>query len=246
MSLKINTLTVELNSTKIVKKIDFFAKEGEISVISGPNGSGKSTLIKTIMGIHKTPKNKIFIDDIDITDLKTIERAKKIAYISQFNSNNFDYTVREIVEMGRYPHKDKKYINESMELTGVRNLENREVSTLSGGELQRVLLARSLAVKPQYLILDEPSSNLDISHNVDIMNLIKDLSRKFNITTIMVLHDLNTIYRYSDSVTLLKDGFINFSGPTKESLTVESIKNVFNVDVDFIVDKSGKTHIVFI
>lgn len=251
MSLIIKGLNQTLGGITILKDINLKFNPGEMTVISGPNGSGKTTLIKSIMKLYPVNKETIYIHNNDINNLSIRDRAKIIGYVPQFSNSDFDFTVYETIEMGRYPLKfqwnngsNKKEVNRVMELTGVTQLMDRRINSLSGGELQRVLLARSLVVNPSYLILDEPSSNLDISHNLEIMKLIKQITIDMNITTIMVLHDLNTIFRFANNVVLLKEGLVKYKGLAKDVLTSSNIKNIFDVDTDFIEDSRGLKHII--
>lgn len=250
MSIKIKNLTFGYGKKVILNSISEEFLSGEVSVIAGPNGSGKSTLVKCIVKILKSDRGTIFLDSRDIMTLSDIERAQYIGYVSQNISSDFDFTVYEIVEMGRYAYKkqwniieDKRAINNALELTETKSLSDRYVNTLSGGEIQRVLLARALAGRPKILILDEPSSNLDIKHNIEIMNLIRNLTKELNITTIMVLHDLNTILHYSDKVLLLKNGSILKSGNTDLIFTTDNIKKTYGVESCIIIDSSGSKFI---
>lgn len=251
MSLVIKKLNQILGGVNILNDINLSFEPGEVSVISGPNGSGKTTLIKSIMKLYPINKETIFIHNKDINNLSIRDRAKIIGYVPQFTNSDFDFTVYETIEMGRYPLKfqwnngdNQKEVYKVMELTGVTHLMDRRINSLSGGELQRVLLARSLVINPNYLILDEPSSNLDISHNLEIMKLIKQVTEDLNITTIMVLHDLNTIFRFADKVILLKNGSVKYNGFSKDVLTRDNIKDIFNVETDFVKDSKGLKHII--
>lgn len=252
MSLSIKNLSQVLGKKRILKNINCQFRSGEVSVISGPNGSGKTTLIKSIMNLYHIEHKTVLLNCVDSKTLSVKERAKKIGYVPQFSRTDFDYSVQEIVQMGRYPYSspldfknDSGVIDNVMELTSITNLSNRKISTLSGGEFQRVLLARALSVEPDFLILDEPYSNLDISHNLEMMKLIKDITYKFNITTVMVLHDLPSIYKFSDYTILMKDGEVAYEGDTKKVIKKESIKDIFNIDISFLKDDQGTTHIVY-
>lgn len=251
MSLIIKDLSFSYDRKIILKSLNEKFLPGEISIIAGPNGSGKTTFLKAIMNLVKVKKNKIFLKGRDIHSYSTSERARHMGYVAQNMSRDFDFTVYEIVEMGRYPYKkdwntldDIKYINRAMELTDIEELSDRSVNTLSGGELQRVLLARALAGNPDHLILDEPSSNLDIKHNIEIMRLISKLTKELNITTIMVLHDLNSILHYGDKVVLLKDGEILHRGSPQSILVPEIIKSVYGIKSTIITDNNNLKHII--
>lgn len=252
MSLSVLCLSQTLGKKKILNNISCQFRSGEVSVISGPNGSGKTTLIKSIMNLYHIEDKTVLLNGVDSKTLSVKERAKKIGYVPQFSRTDFDYSVNEIVQMGRYSFSsplefrdDSRIINSVMELTSTINLKNRKIKTLSGGEFQRVLLARALSVEPDFLILDEPYSNLDISHNLEMMKLIKDITKRFSITTIMVLHDLPSIYRFSDFTLLMKEGEVVYEGDTSQVITRESIKDIFNIDISFLKDDKGTTHIVY-
>lgn len=251
MSITIKDLSFSYGSEFIINSINAEFHTGEVTVIAGPNGSGKSTLVKAIMTLIDIKKGHIFLNKKDILSLSHIDRAKKIGYVAQDMPRDFDFTVYEIVEMGRYPYKkewdikkDSYYINRALKLTDSIGFKDRSIKTLSGGELQRVLLARALAGNPKYLILDEPASNLDIKHNIDMMKLIKSLTTELKITTIMVLHDLNSILHYGDKVILLRDGRILKSGSVKNVFTPETIESTYSIKSSVVRDKYGNPHIV--
>lgn len=253
MSIKVNNLSFSYGNKLILNSLSQEFLPGELSIIAGPNGAGKSTLVKAIMNLIPVKKDTVFLNKKDIHSYSTIDRAKHIGYVAQFMNSDFDFSVYEIVEMGRYPYKkswnrvkDLKYINRAMELTDTKDLAARTISTLSGGELQRVLLARALAVNPDHLVLDEPSSNLDIKHNIDIMKLIKKLTIELNITTIMVLHDLNTMLHYGDKLVMLKKGEIIISGDMSDALNPENISYAYGINSTIICDENNKKHIVTI
>lgn len=251
MSLEIRNLTFYYGNKKILHDINIEFYPGEISVIAGPNGSGKTTLIKNIVSQVKTVKNCLFINNKDINSYSITQKSQLISYVPQHNSKDFDFSVYEVVEMGRYPYKkewnrkkDIMHITEAMHLTDTYIYKDRSITTLSGGELQRVMLARALAGQPEFLILDEPSSNLDIAHNLDMMKLIKKITIELGLTTIIVLHDLNTILHFSDKTALMKQGELCYMGNTEAVLTKDNIKKIYNVDTRFIQEESGIRHIV--
>lgn len=253
MSLKIVDLSFSYGKNKILNSLTEEFSPGEVSIIAGPNGSGKTTLVKAIMNLISIKKNEVFLKGRDILSFSATERARHMGYVAQNMSRDFDFTVYEVVEMGRYPYKkdwntfeDLRYINRAMELTDIEELSDRYINTLSGGELQRVLLARALAGNPDHLILDEPSSNLDIKHNIEIMKLISKLTKELNITTIMVLHDLNTMLHYGDRIVMLKDGEILYKGSPEIVLSPDIIKSVYGIDSTIITDQNSIKHIITI
>ncbi len=250
MSLYVKNLSFSYGKRETLKSITADFLPGEITVIAGSNGSGKSTLVKAMITLNNIEKKSVFLKERDILSYSIVDRAKQIGYVAQYMPQDFDFSVYEIVEMGRYPYKkdwdnkkDKVAILDALELTETKELMDRSINTLSGGEMQRVLLARALAGRPKILILDEPSSNLDIKHNIEIMNLIRDLTKRLNITTIMVLHDLNTILHYSDKILLLKSGESLKSGKTKEILTVKNIKETYGIESSIINNEYGTKYI---
>lgn len=253
MSLLIKNLSFSYGSRQVLSEISTEFKSGEVSIIAGPNGSGKSTLVKIIMNQLHCPKNTIFLNNNDIHNIKSLERAKMVGYVPQQSLYDFDYTVYEIVEMGRYAFKDQynkeldqKMIDRALLLTDTTEFKSRKISQLSGGELQRVLLARALTVEPEFLILDEPGSNLDISHSVEMMELINNLTKTLKMTTVIIVHDLNAMLHYGDSVLFLKEKNRAIYGSTKSLLTPKTIKEIFNIDTQILQDKNGKKHIVTI
>lgn len=251
MSLRISNLNFYYGNKKILNSINLDFFPGEISIIAGPNGSGKTSLIKNIVSEVQIKKKTIFIDNKDITNFSITKRSQLMSYVPQYSSKEFDFTVFEIVEMGRYVYKkewnkqkDLMYIKNALKITNTYILKDRSITTLSGGEIQRVMLARALAGDPKYLILDEPSSNLDISHNLEIMKLIRKITKELNITTIIVLHDLNTMLHFADKVALIKNGSIFITGDTKKVLTPANLNYIYDVETQIIKDNTGTRHIV--
>ncbi len=250
MSIKVENLSFSYGKKKILTDISTSFVSGEISVIAGPNGSGKTTLVKSIMTLLEIDKKSVFLNNSDILSYTSIERAKNIGYVAQYSPQDFDFTVYEVVEMGRYPYKkewnsakDIEAISRALKLTETTQLKHRSINTLSGGELQRVLLARALAGNPKCLILDEPSSNLDISHNNEMMKLLKVLTKEFNIVTIMVLHDLNSILHYADKIIMLKEGELVIEGDVENVLQPDNIKDIYGVNSQILSDKNGSLHL---
>lgn len=253
MSLTVNNLSYSYGTNKILNSITTTFNSGEVSIIAGPNGAGKTTLLKTIMSQLKPDSGTILLNSESIHQMKSIDRAKILGYVSQNSLYNFDYTVYEIVEMGRYAYKtlkdksrDRECIDRALELTNTTTFINRKISSLSGGELQRVILARALTIEPQFLILDEPASNLDISHNIEIMDLIHSLTKSLNMTTVIVLHDLNSMLHYGDNILFLGEDRTYLSGSIEELLVPETIKKIYHIDTQIIKDRNGKRHLITI
>lgn len=234
MDLKVENLSVDLGKEPIVKNCSIYANKGEFVGIIGPNGSGKSTILKTIYGINKEKSGVIYIDGKELSKMKVKDIAKRVGVLGQFNDFSFDIKVKDMVLMGRSPHKgflesdnknDFNIVNESLKKVEMLEHSERNFLSLSGGEKQRVLLARALAQDVKILILDEPTNHLDIKYQIQILNIVK----KLGITVLVALHDLNIAAAYCDRLYIMKDGNIKSVGKPKEVLTEEIIKEVYEV-----------------
>ena len=250
MNICATDIKMEIGNNEILKGVSIDSKNREFIGIIGPNGSGKSTLLKCIYRILKPNNGCIMLGEEDISKMSVKESAKKLAVVAQHNYYNFDFSVGEVVLMGRSPHKkslepdnseDYDIVNESLEKVGMLGFKNRSFSTLSGGEQQRVILARALAQQTPCLILDEPTNHLDIKYQLQLMRIVKSL----NIEVIAAIHDLNIAAMYCDKIYVLKDGKIVKCGKTNEVLTKKLIKDVYEVDADVIVNQ-GMVHISYI
>lgn len=251
MEVKCFDVEMALEDKRILKGIDMHIKDREFVGVIGPNGSGKSTLLKCIYRVLKPSCGGIQIDNEDIEKIPVRESAKKMAVVSQHNDYSFDFSVFEIVLMGRSPHKrfmerdngrDFEIVRNSLEQVGMTQYENRSFSSLSGGERQRIILARALAQQSKCLILDEPTNHLDIKYQLEFMSIAK----KLDITVISAIHDLNIASIYCDKIYALKDGKIVSYGTPKEVLTREMIKHLYDVDAEILEDKeNGNLHIVY-
>ena len=242
MNIKTENINVVIDNNNIVKDINIEVDNKEVIGIIGPNGSGKSTLLKCIYRLLKPNAGLVKFDDVDIKNISIKESSKKVAVLSQHNNYDFDFTVKDIVLMGRSPHKkfmerdnknDYDLVNDALRKVDMINFKDRSFQSLSGGEQQRVILARALAQQPKCLILDEPTNHLDIKYQLQLMRIVKSL----NIEVIAAIHDLNIAAMYCDKIYVLKDGKIVQYGTPKEILTPQLIKNVYEVDTKLIVDK---------
>ncbi|MDN5341052.1 MAG: cobalamin transport system ATP-binding protein [Euryarchaeota archaeon] len=236
--IEIIDIDVSYGAKKILEAITFHAETGEILGIVGPNGSGKTTLLKAMSRIVARDNGEIRLDDRDLDSLGHRELARRVAVVPQDISIGFDYTVREIVMMGRHPHigrfasetvRDVEICNHAMRLANVAHLAGMSVHEISGGERQRVLIARALAQEPKILLLDEATSNLDVSHQVEILNIIRELAGE--ITVVSVFHDLNLAAYYCDRLLLLKDRKVYALGAPGEVLTREKIREIFGMEM---------------
>jgi iron complex transport system ATP-binding protein len=238
------TLTVDgidcyYGSVKVLENVRFSVKERDFIGVLGPNGSGKTTLLKSISRTLKPHRGVIFLNDVDVYALKSVEVAKQMAVVPQDTVIAFNFTALDIVLMGRNPHlsrfqmeseEDIAIARKAMELTNTWHLAERPINELSGGERQRVIIARALAQEPKVLLLDEPTVHLDINNQLETMDLLKELCIKKGLIVLAVFHDFNLAARYCDSAILLKGGKIVSAGNLDAVLTSENIKSVFQVD----------------
>ena len=253
VTLRISSIECCYGSIKALENITFSVRGGEFVGILGPNGSGKTTLLRTISRTLKSRVGTIFLDDINIYDMSGKELAKILAMVHQETAATFDFTALDVVLMGRNPYIDRfgmesredlAIVRKLMELTNTWQLADRPVNELSGGEKQRVIIARALAQEPRVLLLDEPTTHLDINNQLEIMDLLKELCIKKRLILLGVFHDFNLAARYCDSALLLKNGKIFSAGNIDAVLTSENIKNVFQVDA--IVKKHPVTDSLYI
>lgn len=237
MNLELKNINVELEKLHIIKNVSLDVSNGDFVGIIGPNGSGKSTLLRTIYRITKPSSGNIFLDNKDFNDIKLSESAKKLGVVGQFNNINFDFSVLEMVMMGRTPHKsllgsdkpeDYEIAIEALKKVGLESYVNRSFSTLSGGEKQRVVLARALAQQPQLLILDEPTNHLDIKYQLQILTIVKSLG----IGVLAALHDLSLAAMYCDKLYILKAGEVVTSGKPRDILTPKLIRDIYEIECD--------------
>jgi iron complex transport system ATP-binding protein len=226
---------------------------GEMTALIGPNGSGKSTLLRLFAGLWRPDDGEMLIDGKAIHSLPRKEMARHVAFVPQETQIDFAFTVAEILAMGRYAHRgrfspqtqaDHTAIDAAAADCDITHLTDRAINTLSGGERQRVLIARSLVVEPEFVLLDEPTANLDIHHALDVLQLCEALSQKGK-TVIVATHDFNLVTRYVTRLILLQQGLLIAEGPQKDVLGSETIQQVFHVDAETILTKAGQPVYVF-
>ena len=247
--LEIENLTYKIDDSLISDGINIKFEENTFTGIIGPNGSGKSTLLKQIYRVLKPTKGKIFFDGIDIEDISSKKIARRMAVLQQENQSDFDYTVREIILMGRFPYHsffmrdhnfevDINLMKKYLDIVGLREQENQCFKTLSGGEKQRVLLARALVQEAELLILDEVTNHLDIGYQYKVLEILKGL----NMTIISAIHDLNLAMKFCDQVVIIDKGRIIVTGNPKDIITRENLKEIFKIDAQII--KKDNSHII--
>lgn len=246
MEIKVEGLNVNYGDKKILNDINFNIETGELVSIIGPNGSGKSTLIKTVSRYLKPKSGNIYLDRVNINEMNTKEIARNLAVLPQIKGVPSDISIEELVSYGRFPHikfgrrlskEDKEIIEWALEKTGLLEMKDRYVLTLSGGERQRAWLAMSLAQKPKVLLLDEPTTFLDICYQMETLELIKELNKTLGITIIMVLHDLNQAARYSNKMLVINKGELWEYGEPCQIVSKELLKDIFKIDADIYEDK---------
>lgn len=252
--IEISKVNISYDRSTVINDLSLNVKKGEIVSLIGPNGSGKSTILNAAARMIGYD-GSIIIKGSDIKSLNSKALAKSLSLLSQHNSAPEDITVEELVYYGRMPHKkwfemrnseDDEKVTTALINTNLEKLKDRKVSELSGGERQRAWFAMALAQKPDVLLLDEPTTYLDICHQLEVMELIKKLNKKLNLTVLMVLHDLNQALTYSSRIVVLKNGKIYGEGIPEKTITRELIREVYGVDADFYKDKDTNKPIVVI
>lgn len=249
-AVQIENLSFKYDTDQVLKDIDVEIPKGSFVGILGPNGSGKTTLLKNICNILKPDNGKILVNNKNVSNIKYRELAKIIAVVHQTSEIQFQFSVFDVVLMGRFPYlsrfqsegkKDIEIAKEAMLSTGTWELRDKSINEISGGERQRVMIARALTQQPEILILDEPISHLDIKYQIGILDLCKKLNVENQITVIMTLHDINLAGRYSDYLILLDKGRIKVMDIPEKVLTQENISNVYDIEVDIFKRNGDKT-----
>ena len=238
--IKAQNICVSINDKEIVHNLSLEIPEGKVTAIIGPNGCGKSTTLKALSRILPY-KGSVSFKGQEMSGLSQREFAKCLAILTQSPQAPADLTVNDLVEMGRFPHRsflgragkdDKEHVEWALEQTGVTAMRYRLLNTLSGGERQRAWIAMALAQRPEVLLLDEPTTYLDICHQLEIMQLITRLNQELGLTVVMVVHDLNHAIMYADHVVVVKAGKLVTSGAPREIITADLLAEVFRVKAD--------------
>lgn len=238
--------------TEILHGVSASFTNGKITALIGANGCGKSTLLNLIAGVIKPDSGKIFLNGKEISQLKRNAIAQNIAVVHQSNTAPSDITVEKLVSLGRTPYRklfqssndDSTAIQKALEDTDTKGYAHRNVSALSGGQMQRVWLAMALAQDTGILLLDEITTYLDIHYQIEILHLIRELNRKKNITIVMVLHDINLALEYCDEVVIMKDGNITAQGKIEDAVNEKILNEAFGVSCEIVLI-DGKKHCIF-
>ncbi len=247
--IKVDNISVYYNKFKALNNISFTLKKGENLSIIGPNGCGKTTLLKCIINNINFSGN-IYINDKNIKTIKRKELAKEIGMLSQLMSISFNYTVFDTVMMGRYVHQDKFYINnnkndenivlEALKTVGMINFKDKFISNLSGGQLQRVFLARLIAQDPNIVLLDEPTNHLDFKYQIELIEFLKEWGKKYNKTILGVIHDINLAMVLTDNIMVLENGCIKSFDKSDNILKTNILNEVYNINIKEYMIKSLK------
>lgn len=237
MSLQVNNISFRYNGHDVLHQILFKARKGELLAILGPNGAGKTTMLKCLNAIHKPKSGSVMIGTQDIARLSSDERARLLGYVPQ-RVEAARLSVFDTILMGRKPYikwrvgeKDIRIVDAAIRLLSLNHLTMRNIDQLSGGELQKVSIARALVQEPEVLLLDEPTSSLDLKNQLDILYAIKNIVHGHKVTAVMTMHDLNTALRFADTYLFLKEGQVHTYGG-RECVTPSVIEAVYEVAVE--------------
>ena len=246
----VSGLNFAFGQNAILHDVSFALRPGSFNVILGPNGSGKTTLLRCVAGVLKPQAGSVMLGDRSLTSFSVRERARLMAWVAQSTRMDFDFTVVETVLMGRFAHlgrfvsekpRDIELCYEALREAGVEHLAQRLVTHLSGGELQRVLVARALVQQTPVLMLDEPVSHLDIRHQVDILQAVRRRVDSTGVTALCVLHDLNQALHYADHVVLLHQGRVVAQGHPAEVLQPQMVEEVYGISVQTHMPSGGES-----
>jgi iron complex transport system ATP-binding protein len=251
--LETRDVSVERGGRTILATSSIAVRSGELLGVVGPNGSGKSTLLRVLAGLWAVKTGSVLLDGQSLATSTRSQIARRIAFVPQDTHVDFPFTVAEFLAMGRYPHRgrfspetatDRAAIQAAARQCDITHLLQRSIETLSGGERQRALIARSLAVQPEFILLDEPTANLDVEHSLEVLQLSRTLAANGQ-AVVLASHDLNLVLQHATRVALLHAGDIVGVGSAEEVLTPDSIEKVFGVFPELVKAETGASVFVF-
>ncbi len=244
-AISINSLSYSYGNDRVLSEVSYDVEKGSFFNVIGPNGSGKSTLMKVLAGVLRYKKGRVLVSGKNLTNYSGKELARHVAYVPQTASAEFPFTVEELVLLGRSPHqgmlginseKDHFIANQAMDFTDIKALSEKKIDRVSGGERQRVFIARAICQQPEIMLLDEPASSLDLAHQIKLMDLLERLKNETHITIIMVSHDINLAAMYSDAMVLIKNGSVVKQGSAAEVIKPSILNDIFQCS--FLVDEN--------
>ena len=250
LKINIEGLEFSYSSTPVLRDITLNLDGPKFVSILGPNGVGKSTFIHCINKILTPTGGSVFIDDLDVKEIPIKEIAKNIGYVPYSSNDTFSLTVVDTVLMGRHPHskwnsmkEDLAKVCDTLKLLGISKLAMRRFNELSAGQHQKVMLARGLVQEPKILLLDEPTSNLDVRHQLDVTKILKRMSEEKQILIIMISHDINIAAKFSDEIIMMHEGSVYAVGKPEDVITSDNLRIVYGVESD-VIDDEGRPHII--
>lgn len=244
-----DNLVVSRGGRVVVDRVDFTTEGKKMIGVVGPNGAGKSSLLAALYGVLKADQGRVVVDERELTDMTHKEIARRMAVVSQRPRDPLALSVRDSVQLGRLAHRsmlsygnpeDKRLTEKALKMVELDHLAERLTNELSGGEQQRVMIARAIVQQADHMLLDEPTNHLDIHHSYALMDLVTEL----DCISVVVLHDLNLAARYCDAIVLLQDGAVVASGPAREVLVPEIISEVYKVHVQRL-EHDGHIHLIY-
>ncbi len=247
--LRTDGITLGYGEANVIEGLDIEVRAGEITAVVGPNGCGKSTLLRSLARLMKPRAGAIYLDGDAISGLPTREVARRLGILPQSPAAPEGLTIWELAAQGRYPHQswlsqwskdDERAVEKALETTGVTDFADRPLDTLSGGQRQRAWISMALAQETETLLLDEPTTFLDIAHQLEVLQLLRRLNRDEGRTVVMVLHDLNNASRYADHIIAMRDGKVSASGTPEHVIEPKLLREVFDIETEVVRDpRSG-------
>ncbi|KHF39200.1 iron ABC transporter ATP-binding protein [Halalkalibacter okhensis] len=235
---EVMNVSKQYQSKKVVDSVSVKIRKGTITSFIGPNGAGKSTLLSIVSRLIAKDEGEVKIDDVDISQTKSNELAKKVSILKQSNNISIRLTIRDLVSFGRFPYsqgrltkEDKRHVDEAIRYMELEDIEDKYLDQLSGGQRQRAHIAMVIAQDTEYILLDEPLNNLDMKHSVQIMKVLRRMVDELGKTIVIVLHDINFASCYSDFIVALKDGKIVREGPAQEIINNAVLKEIYDMDI---------------